>query len=95
MTLVGLIVLLIIAAIAGSLGQAIAGYSVGGCLGSIVIGFLGAWLGVWLAGQLGLPNFFTLVVDGQPFPVIWAIVGSAILSLIFGLLLGGRRRRYV
>ncbi len=92
MTLVGFLVLLIIAAIAGALGQAIAGYSIGGCLGSIVIGFLGAWLGVWLAGQLGLPDFLTLVVDGRPFPVIWAIVGSAILSLIFGLLLGGRRR---
>ncbi len=93
MTLVGFLVLLIIAAIAGALGQAISGYSVGGCLGAIVLGFVGAWLGVWLAGQLGLPNFFTLVVDGQPFPVIWAIVGAAILSLIFGLLLGGRGRR--
>jgi uncharacterized membrane protein YeaQ/YmgE (transglycosylase-associated protein family) len=92
MTLVGLLVLLLIAAIAGALGQAISGYSVGGCLGAILLGFVGAWLGVWLAGQLGLPNFFTLVVDGQPFPVVWAVVGSAILSLIFGLLLGGRRR---
>jgi uncharacterized membrane protein YeaQ/YmgE (transglycosylase-associated protein family) len=92
MTLVGLIVLLIIAAIAGALGQAISGYSIGGCLGAIVIGFLGAWLGVWLAGQLGLPHFFTLVVDGQSFPLVWAVIGAAILSLIFGLLLGGRRR---
>lgn len=90
MSLVGLILLLVIAAIAGSLGQALAGYSVGGCLGAIIIGFLGAWLGVWLAGVLGLPHFFTLVVDGQPFPVVWAIIGSAILSLIFGLI--GRRR---
>jgi uncharacterized membrane protein YeaQ/YmgE (transglycosylase-associated protein family) len=92
MTLVGFLVLLVIAAIAGSLGQAIAGYSVGGCLGSIVIGFLGAWLGVWLAGQFGLPHFFTLVVDGQPFPVVWAVIGAAILSLLFGLI---GRRRYV
>ncbi len=93
MTLVGLLVLVIIAAIAGALGQAISGYSVGGCLGAIVIGFLGAWLGVWIAGQLHLPYFFTLVVDGEPFPVIWAIVGAAILSLLFGMILGGRRRR--
>ncbi|RPJ52457.1 MAG: hypothetical protein EHM21_00055 [Chloroflexi bacterium] len=92
MTLVGFLVLLIIAAVAGALGQAIAGYSVGGCLGSILIGFLGAWLGVWLAGQLGLPTFFTLVVDGQPFPVVWAVIGATLLSLVFGLLLGGRRR---
>ena len=38
MTLVEFVILLIIAAIAGSLGQALAGYSLGGCLVSIVIG---------------------------------------------------------
>lgn len=92
MTLVGFIVLLVIAAIAGSLGQSLAGYSFGGCLGAILVGFVGAWLGVWIAGQFGLPEFFTLVVDGQPFPVVWAIIGAAILSLLFGLI---GRRRYV
>lgn len=92
MSLIGFLTLLLIAAIAGALGQALAGYSVGGCLGSIIFGFVGAWLGVWLAGQFGLPTFFTLVVDGQPFPVVWAVIGAAILSLFFGLL--GRRRYY-
>jgi uncharacterized membrane protein YeaQ/YmgE (transglycosylase-associated protein family) len=91
MTLMGFLVLLVIAAVAGSLGQALAGYSVGGCLASILIGFIGAFLGLWLARQLGLPEFFTIVIDGEPFPVVWAVIGSAILSLIFGLL-GGRRR---
>ena len=90
MSLVGFLVLLLIAAIAGSLGQALAGYSVGGCLGAIIFGFVGAWLGVWIAGQFGLPQFFTLIIDGQPFPVVWAVIGAALLSLLFGLL--GRRR---
>ncbi len=92
MTLLGFIALLVIAAIAGSLGQAIAGYSLGGCLVSIVIGFIGAWLGAWLAGQLGLPELFVINIDGQPFPLVWAIIGSALLALIFGLL--SRRRVY-
>ena len=92
MTLMGFLVLLLVAAVAGALGQALSGYSIGGCLGSIVLGFLGAWLGVWLAGQLGLPDFFSIVIDGQPFPIVWAIIGAGIVSLLFGLLLGGRRR---
>jgi uncharacterized membrane protein YeaQ/YmgE (transglycosylase-associated protein family) len=92
MTLTGFIVLLVIAAIAGSLGQALAGYSMGGCLVSILIGFIGAYLGMWLSQQLGLPELFTITIDGQPFPVIWSIVGSAILALLFGLLT--RRRVY-
>lgn len=57
MTIVSFIVLLVIAAIAGSVGQFLAGYSRGGCLMSIVVGFVGAYLGLWLAGQFGLPNF--------------------------------------
>jgi uncharacterized membrane protein YeaQ/YmgE (transglycosylase-associated protein family) len=92
MSLTGLIILLAIAAVTGTIGQALAGYSLGGCLVSIILGFIGAFLGLWLSQQLGLPELFTITIDGQPFPVIWSIVGSAILALLFGLLT--RRRVY-
>ncbi len=94
MSLIGLIVLIVIAAVAGAIGQSLAGYSLGGCLVSAVIGFIGAYLGWWLARQLGLPILFAFNIDGQQFPVLWAIVGSAILALIFGALSRGRRRYY-
>lgn len=94
MTLLGFIVLLIIAAIAGALGQAISGYSLGGFLVSIVVGLIGALIGWWLAGALGLPEFFVVNVDGQPFPVVWAIIGSALFALIVGLLSRRRVRAY-
>jgi uncharacterized membrane protein YeaQ/YmgE (transglycosylase-associated protein family) len=92
MSLTGFIILLIVAAIAGSLGQALAGFSLGGCLVSIVVGFIGAYLGMWLAQQLGLPTFFTINIQGESFPLIWAIIGSAILAAVLGLL---TRRRFV
>lgn len=92
MSLIGFIVLLIIAAICGSLGQALAGYSRGGCLVSIVLGFIGAYLGMWLAGQLGLPEIFSINIDGQPFPIVWSILGAALVAAIFGLL--SRSRAY-
>jgi len=85
MTLTGILILLVIAGVVGGLGQAISGYSFGGCLTSILVGFVGAYVGVWVAGQLGLPELFTINVQGQPFPIIWGIIGSAILSLILGL----------
>jgi uncharacterized membrane protein YeaQ/YmgE (transglycosylase-associated protein family) len=90
MTLTGLLVLLLIAGIVGALGQTIAGYSFGGCLMSIIVGFVGAYVGVWLAGQLGLPEVFTINIEGEPFPIVWGIVGSAILSLILGVLTSRR-----
>ena len=92
MTLTGILILLLIAGIVGGLGQAISGYSFGGCLMSIIVGFIGAYVGVWLAGQLGLPEVFTINIEGESFPVVWGVIGSAILSLLLGLLT--RRRVY-
>lgn len=92
MTLTGILILLLIAGIVGGLGQAISGYSFGGCLMSIIVGFIGAYVGIWLAGQLGLPEIFTINIEGESFPVVWGVVGSAILSLLLGLLT--RRRVY-
>ncbi len=85
MTLFGLLVLVIIAAITGSLGQALAGYSLGGCLVSAVVGFIGAYLGMWIARRFGLPDILVVKIDGQPFPVVWSIIGSAIFSALVGL----------
>lgn len=90
MTLLGLLILLLIAAIAGSLGQALAGYSLGGCLVSIVVGFIGAFLGLWLAQLFGLPEPFPITIQGETFPLLWAIIGSALFSAVLGML-GSRR----
>ncbi|TMI94368.1 MAG: GlsB/YeaQ/YmgE family stress response membrane protein [Bacteroidetes bacterium] len=86
MTLVGFLVLLLIAAICGAVGQSLAGYDLGGCLVSIVVGFIGAYIGLWLAGRFGLPRIFEISIEGKPFPVVWAVIGSAIFTLIVGLL---------
>jgi uncharacterized membrane protein YeaQ/YmgE (transglycosylase-associated protein family) len=86
MSLVSLLLLLLIAAIAGTIGQALAGYSMGGCLLSIVVGFIGAVLGLWLARELGLPEPFPIRVGGETFPLLWSIVGSALFAAVIGLL---------
>jgi uncharacterized membrane protein YeaQ/YmgE (transglycosylase-associated protein family) len=95
MSLIGLLILLIIAAICGSIGQSLAGYDLGGCLVSIVVGFIGAYLGIWLAGKLGLPELFSISVEGRPFPIIWAVIGSALFTLVVALIrraISGPRR---
>ncbi|HEY5368818.1 MAG TPA: GlsB/YeaQ/YmgE family stress response membrane protein [Hanamia sp.] len=86
MSLIGFLVLLLIASICGGIGQSLAGYNLGGCLVSIVVGFIGAYIGLWLAGKMRLPDFFTISIDGKPFPVIWAIIGAAIFTFIVALL---------
>jgi len=86
MTLIGFLVLLLIAAICGGLGQALAGYNLGGCLMSIIVGFIGAYIGMWIAGKFNLPAIFEISVEGRPFPVVWAVIGSAIFTFIIALL---------
>ena len=90
MSLIELILLLLIAGVAGSIGQAIAGYSAGGCLTSIAVGFIGALIGAWLARQFGLPEPFAVSVDGNTFPVLWSIIGSALFVAIIAFIARSR-----
>ena len=91
MPLLDLLLLLIVAGVCGSLGQAIVGYSRGGCLVSIALGFIGALLGVWLARVLHLPELFSVQIGTTSFPIVWSIVGSALFVAVISLL---TRRRY-
>lgn len=93
MSVLEFLVLLLIAGICGAIGQAISGYSRGGCLAAIGIGFIGALLGTWLARLMELPSIFTLDVGGTDFPVVWSIFGSALFVAVISLLTRGRSRR--
>ena len=90
MTLLDLIVLLIIAGLCGALGQAITGFSRGGCLVSIALGFIGALLGMWLARNLGLPELFSVQIGTTSFPIIWSIIGSALFVAVIALITRSR-----
>ncbi|HMO15154.1 MAG TPA: hypothetical protein PKD64_03955 [Pirellulaceae bacterium] len=91
MAIVDLLILLIVAAICGSLGQAIVGFSRGGCITAIVLGFIGAMLGFWLKNLAGLPEPLMLQVGGSNFPVLWSIIGSALFVAIITFLTGKRK----
>lgn len=86
MSFLELLLLLLIAGICGSIGQSIAGYSRGGCIVSIVLGFVGALLGSWVSVQLNMPELLNINIGGSEFPVLWSIIGSVIFVTIVGLL---------
>lgn len=90
MTLLDLLLLLLVAGICGSLGQAISGYSRGGCLVSIALGFVGAVLGMWVARKMGLPELFAVQIGSTSFPIVWSIIGSALFVAVIALI--SRRR---
>ncbi|MEM8613426.1 MAG: hypothetical protein AAGF93_15500 [Cyanobacteria bacterium P01_H01_bin.105] len=84
------LLLLVIAAICGRVGQLLAGYTAGGWLAAIFIGFIGAYLGIFIARELSLPTFFPLLIGGQAFPVVWSVMGAMVLAVMIAWI---RQRR--
>ncbi len=54
----------------------------GGFIMSILLGFLGAFLGAWIAREAHLPTLVQVTIGGHPFPIVWSIVGGVILAAI-------------
>jgi uncharacterized membrane protein YeaQ/YmgE (transglycosylase-associated protein family) len=91
MTIVDFLLLILVGAICGAVAEMIVGFSPGGFLASVAIGFLGALLGTWLARQLGFPSIFALTIGNYTIEVVWAILGAVVLLLILSF---ARRRPY-
>ena len=86
MELTEILILLIVAGICGAIGRAITGYSHGGCLVSIALGFIGALIGTWLARALHLPELFPVRIGSTSFPIIWSIIGSALFVAVIAVI---------
>ncbi|MBI4749102.1 MAG: hypothetical protein HY774_11475 [Acidobacteria bacterium] len=86
MSVTSMIILVLIAGICGAVGQSIAGYSRGGCLASIAVGFIGAMLGMWVAKLMGLHELFAVRIGGQSFPIVWSIIGSALFVALISFI---------
>ena len=93
MYVIEFLILLLVAGICGSIAQALVGYSHGGCLVSIALGFIGALLGTWLARLMQLPDLLTVQFGDQPFPIVWSIIGAALFAAVLSLIT--RRPRVV
>jgi uncharacterized membrane protein YeaQ/YmgE (transglycosylase-associated protein family) len=93
LTITGLLVLLIIAGICGAIGRALGGGTAGGFVVSIAVGFVGALFGTLIAGYFRLPELLMVTVDGRPFPIVWSILGAALLVGIVHAVSGRPARR--
>lgn len=81
-----IIILLVIAGICGSIAKTIVGFKRGGCIVSIVVGFIGAYIGTILAREFSFPDFLSFEVGGLDFPIIWSIIGAALFTTALSLL---------
>jgi len=86
MNLFSFLFLVLIASIAGAIGAKLAGRKNMGCLTSILLGFIGALIGTYIAGKLDLPLFPTIRSGSYQFPIVWAVIGAAIFVAFLNLI---------
>jgi uncharacterized membrane protein YeaQ/YmgE (transglycosylase-associated protein family) len=77
MSLFALVVYVVLGATLGAAAFPVFGGSKAWSAAAALAGFLGALLGAWIARATSLP--YTIHVDGQPFPLLWAFVGALLL----------------
>ena len=84
MTLTGILIWIILGAVAGWLaGQIVKGHGFG-TVGNIVVGIIGSFLGGWLGGELGIAGTTT---GGFSLPsIITAVLGAIVLLFLIGLI---------
>ncbi|MDZ7625305.1 MAG: GlsB/YeaQ/YmgE family stress response membrane protein [Ignavibacteriaceae bacterium] len=90
--MIDILISLIIAGIAGSIGRSLSGFSRGGCIISIVVGFIGAIIGTWLARELQLPDPFMISIRGTSYNILWTIIGAVIFTAVLSLITPDKKK---
>lgn len=83
MSFLNVVLLLAIAGVCGFLATKLMGARRINIILMIILGFIGAALGQWVAGFYNLPLFLPVEIGTRTFPVVWALVGSvAIVGIV-------------
>jgi uncharacterized membrane protein YeaQ/YmgE (transglycosylase-associated protein family) len=76
--------MMLIAIVFGSIAQFTSGYSRGGWIVNLLLGFLGALAGVVLSRTLNAPEIYDLKYRSIDFPLVYAIIGSVFFLAAVG-----------
>jgi len=83
MSFINVLLLLLIAGICGFLATKLMGAKRINVILMIILGFIGAALGQWLAGFFHFPLFLPVEIGTRTFPLVWALIGSiAIIGIV-------------
>lgn len=83
-TVIGLVLLLVIAGLCGAAAEYITGYRTGNIVYTVALGLIGAAIGSLIARLLDLPGILSWSIGGLP--VLLAILGAVLLLFLLKLL---------
>jgi uncharacterized membrane protein YeaQ/YmgE (transglycosylase-associated protein family) len=90
--MIDILISLIIAGIAGAIAKSLVGLDRGGCIISIVVGFIGAMIGTWLAREFNLPDLIVFHLRGTEYHILWTIIGAVIFTAVLSLISPGKKK---
>jgi uncharacterized membrane protein YeaQ/YmgE (transglycosylase-associated protein family) len=82
----------LVAIICGTIAQFTSGYSRGGWIVNIGVGFIGALAGVVVSRSLNAPLIYDLKYRMIDFPIIYSLIGCALCLAAIGFLVKPNRR---
>jgi len=85
MTVLELVILIVMAAVLGVISQRLLGYKLGGLIISILLGFIGAFVGREVGHHFPLGIQFNLQIGDVSFPVFWSLVGALLATFLAGV----------
>ncbi len=86
MSFLDIVIQLIVAGLTGSIARSLVGFDKGGCILSIVVGFIGAFLGSWMARELNFPDYLSFIIRGIEYHVMWALIGAVVFVAVLSLI---------
>jgi len=90
--MIDILISLVIAGIAGAIAKSLVGLDRGGCIISIVVGFIGAMIGTWLAREFNLPDLIVFNIRGSEYHILWTIIGAVIFTAVLSLIAPGKKK---
>ncbi len=84
--------ILLVGIICGTIGQMTSGYTRGGWIVHIGLGWVGAAFGAYLSRVFNAPLIYNITVQKTEFPVIWSLIGSVFLVAGIGFLVKPSRQ---
>jgi uncharacterized membrane protein YeaQ/YmgE (transglycosylase-associated protein family) len=92
MDLIDLLLTILVAIVCGTIAQLTSGYSRGGWLVNLGLGFLGALAGVVLSRMLEAPAIYDLKLGATSFPILYSVIGSVFFLAAIGFFIRPGRR---
>jgi len=92
MSFLDIVIQLIIAGLTGSIARSLVGFDKGGCILSIVVGFIGAFIGSWMARELHFPDYLSFVIRGIEYHIMWALIGAIVFVAVLSLITPGKNK---